>query len=62
MLAHPVIVGELATVIATNRLRQCTSFSPTATARVQIHSGPILPSALLFQHSYMPLMLLDPFN
>jgi hypothetical protein len=32
MLAHPVIAGELATVIATNRLRQCIPFSPTAIA------------------------------
>jgi hypothetical protein len=37
MLAHPVIADELATLIATNRVRQCTFFSPTATTRAQIH-------------------------
>jgi hypothetical protein len=117
-LAHLIIAGELATVNATNCLRQCTPFSQAATARSQIHGpplkgpinwarprlcyvivhsthplvppithqspriaqfpqisfpppwtsshrgqctpGPILSSALLFQHPYMPLMLLDP--
>jgi hypothetical protein len=41
MLADPVIAGELATVTATKRLRQCTSFSPTVTAQAQIHWPPL---------------------
>jgi hypothetical protein len=41
VLAHLVIAGEVATVMATNRVRQCTSSSPTATVRVQIHRSPL---------------------
>jgi hypothetical protein len=43
--AYPVIVGELATVNATDCLSKCTPFSSAATARSQIHGsllkGPI---------------------
>jgi hypothetical protein len=39
--AYPVIVGELATVKATNCLRQCTPFSPLATTTSQIHGPPL---------------------
>jgi hypothetical protein len=39
--AYPVIAGELATVKATNRLRRCIPFSPTSTARTQIHGPPL---------------------
>jgi hypothetical protein len=38
--ACPVIAGEPATVKATNRLRQCNSPSPAATAPSQIHRPP----------------------
>jgi hypothetical protein len=37
MLAYLVIAGELATVIATNRVRQCPSSSPAAARLLQIH-------------------------
>jgi hypothetical protein len=39
--AYPVIVGELGTVKATNRLRQCIPFSPITIAQSQIN-GPLL--------------------
>jgi hypothetical protein len=40
-IGSSVIAGEVATVMAANRVRQCTSSSPTATARVQIHRPPL---------------------
>jgi hypothetical protein len=40
-LAHPVIAGELATVIATNRARQCPSSSPAVARLLQIHWPPL---------------------
>jgi hypothetical protein len=39
--AYQVIAGELATVKATNRLRQCIPFPPIATAQSQIHGPPL---------------------
>jgi hypothetical protein len=47
--AYPVIAGELATVKATNRLRQCIPFPPIATAQSQIH-GPSLKGPINWAH------------